>query len=59
MTGEDTGIVMTTHFHYLLHLNKVIATTTPLMEARVVTNGTAVSTKTTATMVTILENKIF
>ena len=58
MTGEDTGIVMTTRFHHLLHLNKVTTATTPLMEARVVTNETAVSTETTATMVTTLEDMV-
>ena len=58
MTGKDTEIVMTTRFHYLQHLNKVTAATTPLMEARVVTNETAVSTETTATMVTTLEGMV-
>ena len=58
MTGEDTGIVMTTRFHHLLHLNKVTAATTPSMEARVVTNETAVSTETTAIMVSTLEDMV-
>ena len=39
---------MTTRFHHLLHLSKVTTTTTFLMEARVVTNETAVPTETTA-----------
>ena len=58
MIGEGTGIVMTTRFHHLLHLNKVTAATTPLMEARVVTSETAVFTETTATMVTALEGTV-
>ena len=44
---EDTGIVVTTHFHHLPHLSKVAAATTPLMEARVVTNEMAFATETT------------
>ena len=58
MTREDTGIVMTTFFHPLLYLNKVTVATTPSIEARVVTNETAVSTETTATMVTPLEDMV-
>ena len=58
MTREGTGIVMTTHFHRLLHLNKVTAATTPLMEARAVISETVVFTETTATMVTALEGTV-
>ena len=52
---EDTGIVMTTRFHHLLHLNKVTATTTPLMKSMVVINVAVASTGTTATMVRTLK----
>ena len=46
MTEEDTGIVMTIHFHHLRHSNKATVATTPL---------TLVGVAATNTMVTFTE----
>ena len=59
MTGEGTGIVMTITCTWPLPcLNKVTTATTFLMLAKVVTKVMVVSTETTATMVTALEDTV-
>lgn len=56
MIKEDTGIVMTTHTHPLLHSNKATIATTPLTLARVVaTNTIEAFIETTVTMAAVLE----
>ena len=53
MIEEDTGIVMTTLSHPLLHTNKATVATTLLMPARAVTSVMVASTDTTVTMAAV------